>query len=157
MRRTDREITGIAEIETIIREADCCHVALCDYNRPYLVALNFGYKPGKPPVFYFHCAPEGKKLDIIRKNPSAAFFLDTGHELVRGNNACDWGMNYKSVSGTGTIDLVTGPSERNSALNCIMEHYSGTSSHAYDTAVLSKTAVLRLTVLGMTGKKKGHG
>lgn len=156
MRRKDREITDLNEMESVIRKADCCHVALSDNDKPYLVALNFGYQPGKPPSLYFHCAREGKKLDILRKNPQACFSVDTDHELVRGEAACGWGMKYRSVSGTGPIAEVTDPYEKKTALDRIMEHYSGKPSHEYDPTELEKTAILKLTVLEISGKKKGY-
>ncbi len=155
MRRKDREITQRPALEAIIREADCCHVALVDGDKPYLVALNFGYVPGDPPVLYFHCAPEGRKMDLLRRNPEAYFFVDTGHDLFRGEKACNWGMNFKSVAGTGLLSEVADPGEKRKALDSVMDHYGGTGSHEYEPSEFARTAVLKLTVTGMTGKKKG--
>lgn len=155
MRRKDREITDLKDMESVIRQSDCCHIALSDENRPYLVALSFGYCSGQPAIIYFHCAKEGKKLDIIRKNPAAFFFFDTNRELVRGEKACDWGMKFQSVAGSGTISFVTDRQEKKMALDSIMEHYSGTTSHEYDISESDRTEVLKLTVAQMTGKRKG--
>ena len=108
MRRKDRQVVGIKEMEKIISRCQVCHLALSDpHGHPYALALNFGYQPGTPPVLYFHCAKEGKKLDLIRANPRAAFIIDRELELITGPMACDWGMNYESVMGTGDITIVT--------------------------------------------------
>ncbi len=80
MRRKDREITGIGEIEVIISHADICRIALTENNMPYIVAMNFGYSGGEKKRLYFHCATEGRKIDMIRKNSYVCFQMDTGSQ-----------------------------------------------------------------------------
>ena len=65
MRRKDRKVTELTEIESIIQKADVCRIALIDDNLPYIVTLNFGYKSGKNPALYFHCANEGRKIEKV--------------------------------------------------------------------------------------------
>ncbi len=155
MRQHDRGIQSIEEIEAIIREADVCRLGLSDNNVPYVVAMNFGYVGGARPVFYFHCADEGKKIDIIRKNNTVCFHLDTGHELIRADAACGWGMKYKSVTGMGKAELVDSREEKIAALNAIMKHYSGADAFEFSGDQLTITAIIKLTVTEMSGKKKG--
>jgi nitroimidazol reductase NimA-like FMN-containing flavoprotein (pyridoxamine 5'-phosphate oxidase superfamily) len=159
MRRTDREITDPTEIADILRNSDACHLALVDDGKPYLVALNYGFswdatKEGTLPVIYFHCANAGKKLDIIRKNDAAAFFIDTGHELVRGEKDCDWSMKYRSVAGNGSIAFVEETAEKKRGLDLLMNHYSGRTEFSYDEALFARTVILKLTVSSISGKKK---
>ena len=155
MRRRDRQVVGIKEMEQIISRCQVCHLALSDpHGYPYALALNFGYQPGSPPVLYFHCAKEGKKVDLIRTNPRAAFIIDQALELITGPMACDWGMNYESVMGTGGIAIVKDPEERRRGLDLIMAHY-GNPSPAYLPASLEDTLVLKITITEMTGKRKG--
>jgi len=155
MRRKDRQVVGSEEMEKIISRCQVCHLALSDpHGHPYALALNFGYQSGSAPVLYFHCAKAGKKLDLIRANPKAAFIIDRELELITGPMACDWGMNYESVMGTGDITIVTAPEERRQGLDLIMAHY-GNSSPAYLPASLKDTQVLKLTITEMTGKRKG--
>jgi Predicted flavin-nucleotide-binding protein len=159
MRRTDREITDQSEIANILQKSDACHLALVDDGRPYIVALNYGFawdpsQEGSKPVIYFHCANAGKKLDIIRKNGAAAFFIDTGHELVRGEKDCDWSMKYQSVAGNGTVTIVENPEEKKLGLDLLMGHYSGRTEFTYNAALFERTVVLRLSVSAITGKKK---
>ena len=67
MRRADRAISGTEEVEEIIRKADVCRLAFANENFPYIVTMNFGYTNDPEQLIYFHCASEGKKLDMIRK------------------------------------------------------------------------------------------
>lgn len=155
MRRRDREVNGTKEMGGIISRCRVCHLALSGlHGDPYAVALNFGYQPGSPPTLYFHCAKQGKKLDIIRINPKAAFIIDRALELRAGPTACDWGMNYESVMGTGTITVVDDQQERKRGLDLIMAQY-GNSSPVYAPQSLEQTVVLKFTILEMTGKRKG--
>jgi uncharacterized protein len=154
MRRTDRELAEIEQIEEIIGKADVCRVAFANNNLPYIVTLNFGYlsKPGRS--FYFHCARQGKKLDMMGLNKYVCFELDTDHKLVAGPDACDWGMNYSSVVGYGNLCEVIDPDERVSGMNAIMKHNGGEGIYTYKENVFRQTTILRLDVLEMSGKKK---
>jgi uncharacterized protein len=154
MRRTDREISEIKEVEKIIQSSDVCRIAIANDNLPYIVTMNFGYTNDSQPSLYFHCADEGKKLDMIRRNNYVCFEMDTDHNLYRGERGCDWGMSFKSVLGYGRIELVTGKEERIHGLNCIMKHYGGEGEYVYHDKTFERTTILKLEILEMTGKKK---
>jgi nitroimidazol reductase NimA-like FMN-containing flavoprotein (pyridoxamine 5'-phosphate oxidase superfamily) len=154
MRRKDRQITGRGEIEEIIMASDVCRIALTDSNIPYIVTMNFGYRGGEKPCFYFHSAKEGRKIDMIRKNGYVCFELDTGHELYSGIKGCDWGMRFSSVVGYGNISMVEDNTEKIAGLDCIMSHYSGNGTFRYDKKIYDSTAVMRLDIYEMTGKRK---
>ncbi len=153
MRREEREISDIQEIEEIIGKAETCRLAFADNNTPYIVALNFGYSNESGSKLFFHCANEGKKLMMIRKNNFVCFQMDIDHKLYSGVNGCDWGMKYRSVVGFGIVTVVTGNKERKSGLDCIMSHYGGKREYSYDSKVLDRTTVLCLEIKEMTGKK----
>lgn len=153
MRRTDREIAELTQIESIISNCKVCHLALSTRDGcPYAVALNYGYTPGNPPALYFHCATAGKKLELIRQNPRCAFIVDRPLELVTGPTACDWGMKYESVMGAGIVEVVTDPVQRRTGLDCIMAHY-GNYSPSYRPEAVEKALVLKLAIEEMTAKR----
>jgi uncharacterized protein len=154
MRRQDRQLSESGEIEKIIAKADVCRIALADNNDPYIVTMNFGYSGGENGCFYFHCAKEGRKLEMIRKNSHVCFELDTDHELYSGEMGCDWGMKFSSVVGYGNISIVEERELRISALDCILSHYSQKKAFSYDERVLENTTILRLDIKEMTGKRK---
>lgn len=154
MRREEREITDIQTIESIINDCDVCRFALADNNVPYIVTMNFGYSGGTEKRIYFHCAVEGRKLDMIRKNNYVCFEFDTGHNLTKGNLACDFGMSFSSVVGYGYISIVSESDEKISGLNHIMSHYSGKGEFRYSQDVMERVLILRLEIKEMTGKKK---
>jgi uncharacterized protein len=154
MRRKDRLINETGDMELIISRSDVCRVAFADKDVPYIVTMNFGYTGGDNPCFYFHCAREGRKMEMIKKNNFVCFELDTDHELYEGENGCDWGMKFSSVVGYGKISILTDQDSRQIGLNCIMAHYSDRKLFSYDEKVLERTTILRLSVNEMTGKRK---
>lgn len=154
MRRKEREIREIIEIEEVIRKSDVCRVAFANSDFPYIVTMNFGYCNDGGKRIYFHCSTEGKKLEMMDKNNFVCFEFDTDHSLYEGSDACGYGMTYRSVVGWGRISRVTGAEEREEGLLSIMEHYSGRRNFTFNPEILAKTLVLRLDITEMTGKRR---
>jgi nitroimidazol reductase NimA-like FMN-containing flavoprotein (pyridoxamine 5'-phosphate oxidase superfamily) len=107
---------------------------------------------GSKLTLWFHCAVEGRKIDLIADGCEAGFEMDTDHELRTGEGACDYSMNYASVIGIGRIRKVTDESERLHGLKTIMSHYGG-AGLSFNDAVLARTCVLRLDVAVFTCKR----
>ncbi|MDP4222450.1 MAG: pyridoxamine 5'-phosphate oxidase family protein [Bacteroidota bacterium] len=154
MKKKEREISEIGEIESIVKKADVCRVAMSNNDVPYIVTMNFGYSDRISRRLWFHCAAEGRKLDMIRKNNLVCFELDTDHQLFGGEKACDFGMKYSSVVGWGRIEILTDNNEKIEGLNYIMAHYSDRTGFSYRQETLDKTVVLRLDIIEMSGKAK---
>jgi uncharacterized protein len=154
MRRADRAISGAEEVEEIISKADVCRLAFANDNYPYIVTMNFGYTNTPGQILYFHCAGEGKKIDMIHRNNYVCFEMDIDHQILKGKRSCDWGMRFTSIIGYGNIFEVTDKSERISGLNCIMNHYGGEGNYLYDKKIFEKTTILQLKILEMTAKKR---
>jgi nitroimidazol reductase NimA-like FMN-containing flavoprotein (pyridoxamine 5'-phosphate oxidase superfamily) len=154
MRRKEREIADIKELESVIKNCDVCRVAFAAGNMPYIVTMNFGYHGGTEKRIYFHCAKEGRKLDMIRKNNYVCFEMDTDHELYSGEKGCDWGMKYSSIIGYGRISILENADARIEGLNTIMAHYSDKREFIYDERILEKTTILKLDIQEIKGKKK---
>ena len=149
MRRKDREIAGLDRIEAVIRRATVCFLALCDGGQPYVVPLSFGHARGR---LYFHSAAQGRKIDLIRRNPRVGFSLEAGHTVVEAENPCNWSLRYESVIGEGWAVMVDDPEEKRFALECILVHYGGTAQ-VIDDGRLAGTSVIRVDIAQMTGKR----
>lgn len=154
MRRSDREVKDSLSIESLIRKCDVCRLGLADGNIPYIVTMNFGYSPGVPGRLWFHCAKEGRKIDMIRKNSYACFEMDTDHQLITGKEACDFTMNYSSVVGYGNIEIIEDDTTKTEGLNIIMSHYSDRKEFVFDPRVFGQTTILCLTITEISAKRK---
>ena len=152
MRRKDREIADRPEMEQVLRSSPVCRLAMADGNDPYVVPLCFGYRDGS---FYVHSAPEGLKIDVLRKNPRCCVEVDATEGAIRNDNPCSWEMRYKSVICSGTAVFIEDPGEKARALNCILEHYGGNPQQVPDSS-LQKVCVIRIDIDRMTGKKHGY-
>jgi len=154
MRRSDREIKDPAEIIKIIDKCEVCRLALAEDDMPYIIPLNYGYQytNGKL-TLYFHGAKEGKKLDIITKNPRACFEVDCSHKLVEAEDAWNYTMEYESVIGTGEISLCTEKSEKLDALQHLMHKYAPDKEFHLSDHVLESVMVFKLDVAEFTGKR----
>jgi len=75
MYRRDQEITDRIEMDRIIHTAMVCRLGLSDDGQPYVVPLNFGYDGS---VVYMHSARQGRKLEIISRNPRVCLEFDGG-------------------------------------------------------------------------------
>jgi|SRR5665647_961142 len=159
MRRKDREVTSIDEIVQIIDKCDVCRVAFSVNDTPYIVPMNFGYQCSDGGlVLYFHCASEGKKLDIINKNANVCFEMDCSHKLVTGNLACDYTMGYESIIGNGHICYITDQVEKLNALNFIMRKYSNNNEiknngFKYNDKHVKNVTCLKLMAMEFSGKR----
>lgn len=126
MRRRSREVTDEREIRRILDTCKVIRLGLNDNGSVYLVPLNFGYTlEGSVLTFYLHGAPEGRKLDILRKNNRVGFELDCDLELKPATGPCGYDYYYSSIIGTGTVTILESPSEKAAALNILMEHQAG--------------------------------
>jgi uncharacterized protein len=154
MRKKDREIKDAQELKEILQKADACRIAFAVDGMPYIVTMNFGYQWEDSLKLYFHCAKEGKKLELMKRNSTVCFEMDTDHELIRSENACDWGMKYRSIVGLGLLESITDEEEKKKGLDSVMEHYGFGGKKEYNEKALGLTEVLQLTVTEFTGKKK---
>jgi hypothetical protein len=148
MRRT---ITDTATIESIIRTAFVCRIALSDDGQPYVVPVCFGYQDN---ALYFHSAPRGRKLEILRRNDAVCCEFDVDQQIVRGEDACAWDMRYRSVVGFGRASFVEDPGEKKRALDLIVAHYGG-EPRAYPETTLVRTTIVKVEIDHMTGKVSG--
>ncbi len=151
MRRKEKEITQKSEIETIIQKSLVCRVGLCDNDIPYIVPLCFGYKDN---TIYVHGSLKGRKIDILKKNQNICFEFDINSEVVKAENACEWGMKYKSVIGFGKAFFLEDKKEKQKALNIIMSQYSN-KPFKFPEKVINGTSVIKIEIASMTGKQSG--
>ena len=151
MRKADREIRDRAAVWAIMAEALVCRIGLSDDRAPYVVPMNFGLGEN---CLYLHCAKEGRKLDILRKNDRVCFEMDLLREIRKGLQACGWGARYDSVIGIGRAVFVADPAEKRAALDRIMDHYGAEGPFFYPDETLAQTVVIRIDIESISGKHR---
>lgn len=149
MRRDDREVKDENKIDDIIEKCKCCRIGFYDNEKSqvYIVPLNFGYvKKECQRIFYFHCAKEGRKIELIQKNSKVGFELDTNYQLKEAKIACGYSAYFQSIIGNGKIYFVTNYEEKRTGLNSIMEHNTGKSNWSFDEKMLNSVCVFKLVI-----------
>lgn len=155
MRRRDREIKEFDEIVKIIKKCDSLVLGLNDEGYPYLVPLNFGMDIEDGQLYlYFHCAKEGKKLDLIQKDNRATFEMDCNHNFILYEERMSCTMGYESVIGQGTIEIVA-EDKKYDALKILMRQYH-VEDFQFNTDMIKVTTLLRLKVEKLTGKRRNN-
>lgn len=116
----------------------------------YGIPLNFVLNEES---LYFHCAPEGKKLQLMKQNNEVCF-------CIIGNTKPfpeKFTTAYESVLVFGKISLVDESNERMHALELIVAKYSPDFKdlgRKYAEKSFHRTAVLRLDINQISGKTK---
>lgn len=157
MRRKDKEIVDKNILMNILIKSIHGRLGLSLHGRPYVIPISFVYEPGNEEVsgtIYIHSAPEGKKIDIIKKNVHVCFQVDNNISVVRGDTPCNWGMKYQSVICTGEATIVDNFDEKKRVLMLFADKYTGVSSGIMDKAIHG-TLLIRIDIRSITGKQSG--
>jgi hypothetical protein len=126
-------------------------MAMCDGANPYVVPLNFGYDGES---LYFHAAPEGKKLDVLRVNNRVCVEFDADAEIISSEEAVGWSTKYRSAIVFGLASFVENPAEKRLAYDAIMRHYSD-KTFEYPDMCVDCSVIIRVAVDSVTGKMSG--
>lgn len=166
MRRKDREVTDFAEIMAILEKCEIVRLAMVDEGIPYIVPLNFGYgvetteenqangEKKETVTLYFHSAAEGRKIDILKKNPYVCFEGDCSVKLTKGQDACSWSTEFESVIGYGRVSFLTEVADKKKALDIMMGRYGFEGTPVYPEELLERMSLYQLTVESISGKRK---
>jgi nitroimidazol reductase NimA-like FMN-containing flavoprotein (pyridoxamine 5'-phosphate oxidase superfamily) len=163
MRRDEFCIQDEALTQEIFKEVSYGTLSLVQGSIPYCVPLNFAiYKND----IIFHGAVEGKKMQLIRKNPQACFNVVKEYSFIPSyftsdTSACAATQFFASVFCEGEISLITDLEEKTKALTALMQKIQPekkyenieTSNPIY-TKMLEKTAIMKLKIHSCTTKIK---
>lgn len=115
--------------------------------------MNYGFYEN---VIYLHSSKVGKKIDIIKQNPKVCFEITEDMEILESEKACNFGTRYKSVIGTGIIEIINSEDEKIQGLNIIMRHHKKSEKEwDYSKLSLEKIVILKLKIESLTGKISG--
>lgn len=151
MRRKEKEIKDINEIEAIIRKTKVCRLGLAVDNTPYIVPVNFGYENR---CIYIHCATEGRKLDMIRRNNIVCFEMDLDDEIIDGGEvACKWGTTFRSVIGYGKAIILEDFDQKKQALEVLMKHFTGKTGFKYTKKSIETVGIIKIEITELSCKQ----
>ena len=151
MRRSDKEITNQELIDHIIRNSLVCRLAMVDGDEPYIVPVSFGITGS---TIYFHSSLQGRKTDILRKNPKICFEFESDVEIISNELACKWSFNYRSIIGSGIAEIITNTEEKTNVMKVIMKQYSD-KEFSIPIDSIQKTMVVKIAIISISAKQSG--
>ncbi len=128
MRRKDKEVTDMSRIRDILDACAVCRLGIYDKTQDevYIVPMNFAYSLEKGALtLYFHSALSGRKINLLRENPSVSFEMDCGHRLIPHTFPCEYSYGYSCIMGTGTVSFTDSPDQKAAVLSLLMEKQTG--------------------------------
>jgi nitroimidazol reductase NimA-like FMN-containing flavoprotein (pyridoxamine 5'-phosphate oxidase superfamily) len=152
IRRNEKEISDINEMVAILDEAKYVVVAMCKDDEPYLATLSHGYDRERNCI-YFHCAKEGKKVDILKEQNKVwgQALMDKGY--VQGS--CD--HLYATTQFMGRVTFVEDRDEKRQALEVMINALDDDPQKLLDTQLTEKSIqgveIGRIDIEYMSGKK----
>ncbi len=114
---------------------------------PYGLPLSLVRK-GKE-TFYFHCAPEGEKIDCLKANPTVSLSAVSRCTPKFEEDKNNFTEYYNSAIAVGTAEFVTDEPEKTEALRLLCERFLPKYMSHFDEAIersLERTAIVRITL-----------
>jgi nitroimidazol reductase NimA-like FMN-containing flavoprotein (pyridoxamine 5'-phosphate oxidase superfamily) len=143
MNRNDREIDGEA-VNDLISRGRYAVIGLSNNDEPYIVTLSYGFDENRN-CLYFHTAPKGLKLDILRNNPvCCATIID---DLGYCHGKCS--HKYRSVVLFGKMVEVTELDEKKRGMTVMFDHLEEDTENMRRRFLENDKAYSNLKVLRM--------
>ncbi len=153
MRRSEFDIKNHEALLELLASCEYGTLCLSDEKTPYGVPLNFAWwEEG----IVFHGAKEGKKVELITRNPKAYFSAVKPYAFMPSyfshtTSACSATQFFASVSLEGEVSVLENRAEKAKGLNALMQklqpegHYETISeTNPIYTKMLEATAVFYL-------------
>jgi nitroimidazol reductase NimA-like FMN-containing flavoprotein (pyridoxamine 5'-phosphate oxidase superfamily) len=152
MRRFDREITDKKDIKKILDESMVMRIGFIDNEEVYIVPVNFGYKYDDKLELYLHGANQGRKYDLLLSNPKVTIELDTQHQLLDSDIACEVSYYYSSIIGVGHASIITDLDEKLELMLNILKHQTA-KDFKMDKEQLTSTLVSKIVIDKLSCKR----
>lgn len=149
MRREDRAI-GVEEARSLLETAEYGILSMASTDGvPYGIPLNFSLVGDS---IYFHCAPEGKKIDLLASNPRFSFCVVGWTQVLSEKFA----TRYESVIATGHVEELSAEEKHSGLVSLVQKYSPGYRDEGleYIGKLIDKTKVFRLCVESITGKAR---
>ena len=152
MRKADREIKDFNEIVALLGRCDTLHIGMTGENGPYVVPVSFGFEVVNGQiVVYFHGAKEGRKHDLLAKDPRVCVEASLMHGYRGTGNSVT--ADYESILGFGTAKICS-DKEAAHGVTLLMEHCGYPNFDGSTCIAPGITRVYRIKLASVTGKRR---
>ncbi|MDR2799835.1 MAG: pyridoxamine 5'-phosphate oxidase family protein [Desulfovibrio sp.] len=148
MRRKEREMREPAFMHGVLADARQMCLAVNAGGAPYIVAVNHVFYKS---ALWFHCAAEGRKLDLLRADPRLGFFAAV--DIAQDGTT----TRYRSVYGTGRAEIIHDAGLKRDILKAIAGRFEAPCRFPVSPEALAVTAIVRIEIETLTGKHSRRG
>jgi len=152
IRRKEKAIDSRDEMIAVLETSKYITIAMCQNDIPYLVTLSHGYDRENDCI-YFHCAREGKKVDILTENSIIWGQAIEDHGYADG--ACD--HLYATIQFKGNVSFVEDMKEKEHALRIMINSLESNPEPVVEEQITEKSVkrvhIGRIDIDYMSGKK----
>lgn len=154
VRRQNRILEDKARISELlnISEYGFLSLGMSDNGYAYGIPISYAYDE-ETNILYFHCAPEGQKLDMIKQKNKVSFCIVGTTEPI----ANQFTTLYESVIAFGKADINLSDEEKRKALRLLVKKYSKgfeELGEKYMDKSWQRTAVFKIEIEHITAKAK---
>lgn len=138
------EVRDPAELDTALRSFRVCTLGIAGGGGVRMVPMCYGYDDG---CLYFHSAPEGEKVAMLRENPLVGFSM----ERMLGSPGRDE-IHYESIAGKGTAEFLETHAEKEHGIMTLLEQFYG-AAHGVEDRELERTLIFRVRIDDVSMKR----
>lgn len=143
MRRTEREITDTAFMHQVLHDAEEMYVAMNAEGAPYVLPVNHIFHKGG---LFFHCATEGRKLDLLRADPRVGFTTAVDIQVEKTTT------RYRSVCGSGRTEIIEDADLKNEVLRAFAAKFKAPCFFPVSPQKFAITGMVRIHIETLSGK-----
>jgi nitroimidazol reductase NimA-like FMN-containing flavoprotein (pyridoxamine 5'-phosphate oxidase superfamily) len=151
-RLKEQAIEDEGEMVAILKKVRYVTLAMCQDEEPYLATVSHGYD-GERNAIYFHCAFEGKKIDILKANN--VVWGEAVDDLGTKEGECS--QRYATTHFRGTVTFVEDLDEKRHGLSILISAFGDDPDKFFEKPDseerLEKLNIGRVDIDHMSGKR----
>ncbi|MBK5721419.1 pyridoxamine 5'-phosphate oxidase family protein [Dysgonomonas sp. Marseille-P4677] len=156
VRRQNRVLEDRGRINELLETSEYGFLSLGTAENGYGYGIPISYAYDKETnSLYYHCAPEGQKLDMLKENNRVTFCVVGVTKPI----ANQFTTLFESVIAFGTADIDLSDEEKRKALRLLVKKYSKgfeELGEKYMDKSWDRTSVFRINIEHITAKAKYH-
>jgi nitroimidazol reductase NimA-like FMN-containing flavoprotein (pyridoxamine 5'-phosphate oxidase superfamily) len=134
IRLIEKAVKDEKAIKRVLKKTKYVTIAMSLNDKPYLATLSHGYDE-KHNCIYFHCAKEGKKIEILSENNLiwGQALIDLGYQMGSCNNL------YHTTQFQGRVTFIEDIMEKRHALETMIKNLEDDSELVIDQMIKPKS------------------
>ncbi|WP_047150500.1 pyridoxamine 5'-phosphate oxidase family protein [Aneurinibacillus tyrosinisolvens] len=120
MRHRYLECTDKNKINDFLCRTKIGYLGISAGLHPYVIPLNYVWWEEK---LYFHASESGRKIDVIKQNPTACFTVSEEYGTISNPVPAKTDTAYFSVMIFGKVEAITAPEQATLVLQKLLDKY----------------------------------